>query len=74
MAYVRHAEDPAPLIARGGWEGRIGATPVGEGGFGYDPLFIPAGLTITAAQMTPQDKNAVSHRGVALAELVRLLQ
>ncbi len=74
MAYVRHADDPAPLIARGSWEGTIGTAPVGEGGFGYDPLFIPAGLDITAAQMTAADKNAVSHRGAALAELVRLLR
>jgi XTP/dITP diphosphohydrolase len=74
VAYVQDAEDAAPLIAHGAWEGTIGNEPVGEGGFGYDPLFIPAGLEVTAAQMAPAAKNAVSHRGLALAQLVRLLQ
>jgi XTP/dITP diphosphohydrolase len=73
IAYVRHADDPAPLIATGEWEGVIALQPAGEGGFGYDPLFIPAGLSISAAQMSAADKNAVSHRGKALADLLRLL-
>lgn len=73
IAWVNHADDPAPLMASGSWEGRIALAPAGEGGFGYDPLFIPAGLAITAAQMVPADKNAVSHRGGALAELLRQL-
>ncbi len=73
IAYVRHAEDPAPLLARGSWEGVIATAPAGSGGFGYDPLFIPAGVTVTAAQMDQTAKNAVSHRGQALAELLRLL-
>jgi XTP/dITP diphosphohydrolase len=74
VAYVRFADDPAPLYARGAWEGRIALEPAGEGGFGYDPLFIPAGLHITAAQMAAADKNAVSHRAVALAALLRLMR
>jgi XTP/dITP diphosphohydrolase len=74
IAYVRFAGDPAPLIASGDWEGHIAPAPAGEGGFGYDPLFIPAGLAISAAQMAPVDKNAISHRGKALAALLRLLQ
>jgi XTP/dITP diphosphohydrolase len=74
VAYVRFADDPAPLYARGAWEGRIALAPAGEGGFGYDPLFIPAGLDITAAQMAAADKNAVSHRATALAALLRLMQ
>jgi XTP/dITP diphosphohydrolase len=73
IAWVSHADDPVPLIAEGVWEGRIVLQPAGEGGFGYDPLFMPSGLSITAAQMTPADKNAVSHRGLALAHLLRLL-
>lgn len=73
IAYVRHAQDPAPLIATGAWEGAIALQPAGEGGFGYDPYFIPEGLAITAAQMTPAAKNAVSHRGLALADLLRQL-
>jgi XTP/dITP diphosphohydrolase len=74
VAYVRFAEDPAPTFARGAWEGRIGTTPAGEGGFGYDPLFIPAGMHVTAAQMAPAAKNAVSHRGLALATLLRMMR
>jgi XTP/dITP diphosphohydrolase len=74
IAYVRFADDPAPLYARGTWEGRIATAPAGAGGFGYDPLFIPEGMSITAAQMAPEDKNARSHRGAALAALLRLMQ
>jgi XTP/dITP diphosphohydrolase len=74
IAYVRFADDPAPLFARGAWEGCITADPAGSGGFGYDPLFIPAGLDITAAQMSAADKNAVSHRAQALAALLRLMR
>lgn len=74
IAYVRFADDPAPLYARGAWEGRIAIEPAGSGGFGYDPLFIPAGLDITAAQMSAADKNAVSHRAQALAALLRLMR
>jgi XTP/dITP diphosphohydrolase len=73
IAWVAHADDPAPVMAQGTWEGRIAHEPMGSGGFGYDPLFIPDGLAITAAQMAPADKNAVSHRGLALAQLLRLL-
>jgi XTP/dITP diphosphohydrolase len=74
IAYVREADDPAPLLAQGSWEGRIATTPAGTGGFGYDPLFVPLGQDHTAAQMSPPDKNAVSHRGVALAALLKLLR
>jgi XTP/dITP diphosphohydrolase len=73
VAWVNHADDPAPLISQGTWEGVIALLPAGEGGFGYDPLFIPAGFSITAAQMSSADKNAVSHRGLALNQLLRLL-
>jgi XTP/dITP diphosphohydrolase len=74
IAYVRFADDPAPLYARGAWEGCIAPEPAGSGGFGYDPLFVPEGMTITAAQMAAADKNAVSHRGVAMAALLRLMR
>jgi XTP/dITP diphosphohydrolase len=73
IAFVRDADDPEPLLAQGAWEGRIGEAPQGTGGFGYDPLFWPRGSTVTAAQMQPAAKNAVSHRGLALAELLRQL-
>lgn len=74
IAWVNSANDPAPLLARGAWDGRIALTPAGEGGFGYDPLFVPEGSLRTAAQLAPADKNAVSHRALALAGLLRLLQ
>jgi XTP/dITP diphosphohydrolase len=74
IAFVRDADDPAPLLAEGSWEGVIATSPAGSGGFGYDPLFRPRGLAITAAQMPAAEKNAVSHRGLALQELLRLLR
>jgi XTP/dITP diphosphohydrolase len=73
IAMVRSAEDPAPLISRGSWEGGIAVEPRGSGGFGYDPAFIPAGMDCTAAELTAAAKNAVSHRGQALRELVAAL-
>lgn len=66
---MRHAADPAPLICAGRWEGEIALEPSGDGGFGYDPVFRPQGLTCTAAQLSAARKNALSHRGQALAAL-----
>lgn len=63
----------AETVVRGEWPGSIGRKPVGDGGFGYDPLFVPAGGDITAAQLTPAQKDAVSHRGRALAQLLPAL-
>ncbi|WP_280476821.1 RdgB/HAM1 family non-canonical purine NTP pyrophosphatase [Nocardia asiatica] len=60
-------------VVRGEWPGTIGRKPVGDGGFGYDPLFVPAGGEVTAAQLTPAEKDAVSHRGRALAQLTPAL-
>lgn len=71
LALVRSASDPAPLIAEGCWEGRIGLVAQGSGGFGYDPLFLPEDRPGTAAQLTGADKNAISHRGRALQALLR---
>lgn len=73
IAYVRSVGDPEPLLAQGSWEGRITTTPAGEGGFGYDPLFVPEGEVVTAAQLPAEAKNARSHRGLALAALLRLM-
>jgi len=70
LALVRGADDPAPLLAEGLWEGLIGLAPVGRGGFGYDPLFLPAGMTGTAAELPIEVKNRMSHRALALAQLV----
>jgi XTP/dITP diphosphohydrolase len=73
IVLARAADDPQPLIARGSWEGRIGSAPRGSGGFGYDPVFVPEGSERTAAELDPAEKNAVSHRGRALRELVAML-
>jgi XTP/dITP diphosphohydrolase len=73
LALVRSAADPHPLIAQGSWEGHIALAAAGTGGFGYDSCFIPSGLDSTAAELSPVRKNALSHRGVALRELVARL-
>jgi len=69
IALVKHPNDPMPIIAEGRWHGRIAETPAGDGGFGYDPLFIPDGFDITAAQMTRDEKQSLSHRALALSAL-----
>lgn len=69
IALVKHANDPMPIIAEGRWHGRIAKTPFGDGGFGYDPLFIPDGFDITAAEMTRDEKQSLSHRATALNAL-----
>jgi XTP/dITP diphosphohydrolase len=69
LVLLRHAEDPAPLIAEGRWHGRILEAPQGAHGFGYDPLFLPDGHAQSAAQMDAALKNRLSHRGQALAAL-----
>ncbi|HLR99904.1 non-canonical purine NTP pyrophosphatase [Mycolicibacillus parakoreensis] len=61
-------------VVRGEWAGRIARAPRGDGGFGYDPVFVPAGGTRTAAELTPAQKDAASHRGRALALLVPALR
>jgi XTP/dITP diphosphohydrolase len=62
------------VVVRGRWPGRIAREPHGDGGFGYDPVFIPDGYTRSAAQLSPAEKDAVSHRGRALARLVPALR
>ena len=66
IVYVRDADDSHPLVGEGTWEGQIIDGRRGDGGFGYDPSFVPAGETRTAAEMTAAEKHAVSHRGQAL--------
>lgn len=63
----------AEIVVRGEWPGTIGRKPIGEGGFGYDPLFLPDGGETSAAQLTPAEKDAVSHRGRALTQLLPAL-
>lgn len=74
IVFMRHAEDPVPLIAHGCWEGDIVLQPAGEQGFGYDPHFYIPALGCTAAQMNPAEKNRISHRGQALASLMQQLR
>jgi len=69
LALLQDADDPAPLIAEGRWHGRVLDAPRGTRGFGYDPLFLPDGQTLSAAELDPALKNRLSHRGQALAQL-----
>ena len=73
MVYMRHAEDPTPLICQGTWEGRITREPRGDNGFGYDPVFFVPGHQCTAAELPAEVKNQLSHRGQALKKLVAAL-
>ena len=74
IVLLRGADDPEPLIAEGRWEGEVIAVPRGEGGFGYDPYFWLPALGRTAAELEPEQKNALSHRGVAARRLLALMQ
>ncbi|MFL0176790.1 RdgB/HAM1 family non-canonical purine NTP pyrophosphatase [Mycobacterium sp. SMC-18] len=62
------------VVVRGEWPGTIAREPRGSGGFGYDPIFVPAGGSVSAAELTPAEKDAASHRGRALAQLVPALR
>lgn len=73
LVLLRHASDPAPIVAQGIWHGHILKAPRGEGGFGYDPLFHDRELGATAAELPMEEKARVSHRGRALADLVEQL-
>ncbi|MES2070363.1 MAG: RdgB/HAM1 family non-canonical purine NTP pyrophosphatase [Pseudomonadota bacterium] len=74
LVYVRSAHDPQPIIAEGVWAGEIIEAPRGEGGFGYDPHFWIPALGMSAAELSPQQKNQCSHRGQALRALVEKLK
>ncbi|MCQ8115979.1 RdgB/HAM1 family non-canonical purine NTP pyrophosphatase [Methylomonas rosea] len=73
MVYLRHALDPTPIVAQGVWEGRILGQAVGENGFGYDPVFWVEQYQCSSAQLAPELKNALSHRGQALRALSQQL-
>lgn len=73
MVYLRHANDPTPLICQGTWEGRILPAPRGANGFGYDPVFYVPTHDRSSAELPPEVKNALSHRGQALRKLVAAL-
>lgn len=74
MVYLRHAEDPLPIIAQGVWEGSILTSAMGENGFGYDPVFWLKDLACSSAQLSPEQKNRLSHRAKALKDLQTQIQ
>ncbi len=74
LVFMRHAEDPVPVIAQGSWEGRILDAPRGHNGFGYDPLFFVPTENCSSAELSAERKNALSHRGCALRRLATLLR
>jgi XTP/dITP diphosphohydrolase len=74
LVFVRHADDPQPIIADGRWDGEVIATPRGEAGFGYDPYFFLPAQQKTAAELSAEEKNKLSHRGQALRLLVEKLR
>ena len=74
MVLVRGPGDSHPLVAEARWEGEIAQAPRGTGGFGYDPLFLPRGRDCTAAELAPEEKNRLSHRGRALSKLLELIR
>ncbi|MCU7795635.1 MAG: RdgB/HAM1 family non-canonical purine NTP pyrophosphatase [Candidatus Thiodiazotropha sp. (ex Myrtea spinifera)] len=73
MVYMRHAEDPTPLICQGTWEGRILSEPSGDNGFGYDPIFYVPTHKCSSAELSAEVKNSLSHRGQALQKLLQVL-
>lgn len=74
LAFMRHAEDPTPILCHCSWEGRILTEARGEGGFGYDPLFFLPDMQCTAAELDKAEKNRVSHRGRAMQLLLQALR
>ncbi|MFK7829985.1 MAG: RdgB/HAM1 family non-canonical purine NTP pyrophosphatase [Congregibacter sp.] len=74
LVVLRHPDDPVPLIAAGSWEGLILSAPRGDAGFGYDPLFFVPSHGVSAAELDPAQKNALSHRGIAVRRLLAQLQ
>lgn len=74
LVFVRHADDPQPVIADGRWDGQVINEARGQGGFGYDPFFLVPQLGKTAAELPPEQKNLYSHRGQALRMLVERLR
>jgi len=73
LVFMRHAADPTPLICQGTWEGRMLPAPQGDNGFGYDPVFYVPEEGCSSAELPPEVKNRLSHRGQALQQLVKAL-
>ncbi|CAI0850748.1 XTP/dITP diphosphatase [Serratia entomophila] len=74
LVYMRHAEDPTPLVFHGSWAGEIAFQSAGEGGFGYDPIFYVPELGRSAAELSRDEKSAVSHRGKALKLMLEAMR
>ena len=74
LVYLRHADHPTPLVFHGVWPGEITHAPAGEGGFGYDPIFYVPSEGKTAAELTREEKSAISHRGQALKQLLEAMR
>jgi XTP/dITP diphosphohydrolase len=74
LAYMRHADDPTPILCHGSWEGMILTEARGKNGFGYDPLFYIPSHNCTAAELEKAEKNRISHRGLAMTKLLTRLQ
>lgn len=74
LVFMLHENDPTPIICQGEWHGEITTSASGDGGFGYDPIFYVAQQSATAAQLTKEVKNSISHRGQALVQLMQKLQ
>ena len=73
LAFMRHAEDPTPILCHGTWEGIILQEPRGQGGFGYDPLFFVPSHGCASAELAKEEKNRISHRAKAMQELLQKL-
>jgi len=73
MVFMQHADDPTPFIAQGTWEGIITESPLGDNGFGYDPIFYVPDHNCTSAQLPADTKNNLSHRGQALKKLIQFI-
>lgn len=74
LVFLRHADDPTPVVCHGRWPGAILSAPAGDGGFGYDPVFWVAEHQCSAAELTRAEKSRISHRGRALAQLTQQLK
>lgn len=74
LVFMRHADDPTPIICQGSWDGVISTEKQGDNGFGYDPVFFQPKLNLAAAQLNPEQKHSLSHRGKALKQLMAQFQ
>lgn len=74
LVYLRHADDPTPIICHGRWPGSILRAPQGDGGFGYDPIFLCPEKNCSASELSREEKNRISHRGQALVLLMEQLR